>query len=85
MTQPFDKVQGLSQELTAKITINGVPVVNSLKLKMKDFNRKGTVLTPNSVSPVLKQKLVFTIESAFPFVLKKEDFTVNATLVKLSP
>jgi hypothetical protein len=85
LTEKFDKVQGLSQEITAKININGVPLVNTLKLKMKDFNRKGTILTPNSVSPVLKQKLVFTIESAFPFALKKEDFTVNATLVKLSP
>ena len=36
------------------------------------------------MSPVLKQKIKFTIEPDFPFVLKKEDFTVNATLVKLS-
>lgn len=59
--------------------------MNTLKLKMKDFNKKGTTLNPSSVSPVLKQKIVFTIEQDFPFVLKKEDFTVNATLVKISP
>lgn len=51
---------------------------------MKDVNKKGTTLAPNNVSPVLKQKIVFTIEPDFPFTLKKEDFTVNATLVKLS-
>ena len=59
--------------------------MNDLKLRMKDFNKRGTVLEPSSVSPVLKQKIKFTLESDFPFELKKEDFTVNATLIELSP
>ena len=70
--------------MTVKITINGVPLVNDKVLKMKDVNKKGTTLAPNNVSPVLKQKIVFTLEQDFPFTIKKEDFTVNATLVKLS-
>ena len=85
LTDSFDKVQGLSQELSTTITINGVQLVNDLKLKMKDVNKRGTVLTPSSVSPVLKQKIKFTLEPDFPFELKKEDFTVNITLIELSP
>jgi hypothetical protein len=31
------------------------------------------------VSPVLKTDVTFTLDSAFPFTLNRDDFTVNAT------
>jgi hypothetical protein len=41
LSQRFDKVANLNEELTMKVTINGLAVANSLKLKMKATNKKG--------------------------------------------
>lgn len=41
-------------------------------------------MVPDNASPVLKRQILFNLESNFPFVMKKEDFTVNATLVTMS-
>ena len=42
-------------------------------------------MNPSSISPVLKGEITFSLEPNFPFTLKEEDFTVNATLILLSP
>lgn len=36
-------------------------------------------MTPSSASPVLKTKIDIVLDSGFPHVLNKADFTVNAT------
>jgi hypothetical protein len=36
-------------------------------------------MNPQSVNPVLKQKIEFTLEQTFPYTLQKTDFTVFAT------
>ena len=36
-------------------------------------------MTPLSVSPVLKTRITVTLESTFPFTIKKEDFEISAT------
>jgi hypothetical protein len=41
-------------------------------------------MSPNSMSPVLKGEIMFYLESNFPFELKEEDFSFNATLKELS-
>ena len=41
-------------------------------------------MNPNSMSPVLKGEIMFYLESSFPFELKEEDFSINATLIELS-
>ena len=41
-------------------------------------------MSPTSISPVLKGEITFNLELNFPYVLKAEDFTVNATLIMLS-
>ena len=84
LTQRFDKVANLNEELTLKVTINGVEVTNSLTLKMKADNKKGIQMSPTSISPVLKGEIIFTLESNFPYALKEEDFSINATLKQLS-
>ena len=46
---------------------------------MKDNVLYASSLTPASVSPVLKSRIEIGLESAFPYTLAREDFTVNAT------
>lgn len=61
------------------VKINGQAVVNNFDSTMKTDIRKSVQLNPDSVSPVLKTKVVISLESDFPHALKREDFTVNAT------
>jgi hypothetical protein len=46
---------------------------------MMDVIRGTEDLNPNSVSPVLKTQIMITLDSDFPFSLRSEDFSVNAT------
>ena len=71
--------------MTVKVTINSLEVPNSLTVKMKGVNNKGLQINPDNLSPVLKSEIIFYLESSFPFELKEEDFSVNATLKELSP
>jgi len=66
--------------LTLKVVINGVEVQNSINLKIKGTNKKGIQISPNSISPVLKGEIIFYLESNFPYALKEDDFSINATL-----
>jgi hypothetical protein len=46
---------------------------------MKTEVKSSITITPSSVSPVLKTKIVVKMENDFPFTLTKEDFSINAT------
>ena len=66
------------------ITINGVSVTQSLSVQMKAINKDAQAMVPNNASPVLKTKIVFTIQDNFPYNLNASEFTVNMTLKELS-
>ena len=85
MTKSFNKTASLDQSWTVKIVINNVTVENNATLKMKDVNEDALQMIPPTASPVLKTKIQFKLQSNFPFNLTKEDFTVNITLLDLSP
>jgi hypothetical protein len=42
------------------------------------------MLTPSSVSPVLKTKVSIKLDADFPYALNKDHFTVNATSISNS-
>jgi hypothetical protein len=46
---------------------------------MKTEVKSSITITPSSVSPVLKTKIVVKMENDFPYNLAKEDFSINAT------
>jgi len=46
---------------------------------MKTEIKSSVTLVPDSVSPVLKNKITFGLEADFPYELKKEELTINAT------
>ena len=53
---------------------------------MKPINKDATQIIPSSASPVLKTKISFKIEKDFPFpITDPSEFTVNITLITLSP
>jgi hypothetical protein len=41
-------------------------------------------MTPSSLSPVLKTKVTFNLQSTFPDDLNENDFSVNATRLTVS-
>ena len=61
------------------VTINSVSVPTTDSFKTKAVNKKGLQMNPSSVSPVLKSKIVFSLEQDFPHSLKPEDFSVNVS------
>ena len=79
LTGAFDTSVSAGQAMTATIVINGQTVTNSLSLAMKSDVKSGLTLTPDSVSPVLKTKIVVSLETNFPYTLVKEDLSINAT------
>jgi hypothetical protein len=61
------------------MTINA-QVIDTSKIFQTNLETVNAVsITPNSVSPVLKTKVVITLDPAFPATLDRADFTVNAT------
>jgi hypothetical protein len=79
LTETFSETIDSSVPLSMTIVINGLTVTNSLSLRLRSTIKSGTSITPSSVSPVLKQNVTIQLENDFPFPLKREDFTVNAT------
>jgi hypothetical protein len=61
------------------IVINGQTVSNSITVTMKTEVKSSLTLTPSSVSPVLKTKVIVQMDSDFPYTLAKEDLSINAT------
>jgi hypothetical protein len=86
LTKGFDKVANLDKDFTMTININSQVVEQDLKIKMKPINKDATQIIPSSASPVLKSKISFKIEKDFPFPINDpSEFTVNITLITLSP
>jgi len=79
LTSAFDATASAGQSLSLAMTINGLSVTNSLSTTLMDATKAATLMTPSSVSPVLKTMVNITLASAFPYTLSKQDFTVNAT------
>jgi hypothetical protein len=65
--------------LTMTMVINGLTVTQSLSFNTKADVQASSDLSPNSASPVLKTPIVIQLDPAFPYELKPEEFTVNAT------
>lgn len=86
LTKPFDKVANLDQSFTMNIVINQQTINQNLSIKMKPINKDATQIIPTSASPVLKSKVKFKIETAFPYPIDNaSEWTVNITLLTLSP
>jgi hypothetical protein len=82
LTTRFNTNFDVDKTFTLAITINGVPVTNTLSLKSKDDVQASTDLNPNSASPVLKTPIEITLDADFPYPLTDaKHFTVNATSV----
>jgi len=79
MTEGFNEDTSKSAEFPMVIKINGLVITNSLKGTMKPATKSGTMLVPDSASPVLKTKIKIQLENDFAYTLNKVDFTVNAT------
>lgn len=82
MTSVFDTKFHANQEYGVKVVINKQDVTNPVKFKTKTTVSGSKDLNPNSVSPVLKTDLVIQLDTEFPYTLKREDFSVNATSTK---
>ena len=50
-------------------------IQNSLTILLNNFTTLGNSLVPNSVSPVLKQKIVLYLQNNFLYTLQRKDFT----------
>jgi len=79
MTNSFSETIDPAVKMGMTIVINNLTVTNTLSLALRNEIKSGVSITPNSVSPVLKQNVTIQLESDFPYTLKREDFTVNAT------
>jgi hypothetical protein len=71
----------ISTTMTPTLVINGKTVSHSKNLDTKSVVYSATSITPSSSSPVLKKDVVIQLDTAFPFTLNRDDFTVNATSV----
>lgn len=71
----------LSTTMTPTLVINGKTVSHSKSLDTKSVVYSATAITPSSASPVLKTDVTIQLDTAFPFTLNRDDFTVNATFV----
>ena len=67
------------------VEINGKQITNSLMLNRIRDIYEGKNLNPSSVSPVLKTPIEIQLDVNFPYTLKKEDFSVNASSFYNSP
>ena len=63
-----------NNEVRAHVRVNGV-TDQGTGLAVGEGRRAGASLTPNEVSPIVKQKLVACLEPSYPDSLVKEDFT----------
>jgi hypothetical protein len=54
----FDTDVSAGQAMSATIVINGQTISNSLSLNMKSDVKSSLALIPDSVSPVLKTKII---------------------------
>lgn len=63
-----------NNEITATVVVNGVSDLGT-GLVVGEGRRSGASLTPNEVSPVVKQNLLACLEPTYPETLVKEDFT----------
>ena len=64
------------------MVINGVTVAHYYSYVIKSTTHHVLTMIPDSISPVLKQNVVFTLENTFPYTLTREDFTINITSVE---
>lgn len=79
-TQAFVVTSDGGQNVGVDITINGVAVdTSALTFPIRPSFETGISVVPNSVSPVLKQKITITLGSSFPGTLVAADFTVKLT------
>jgi sporulation-control protein spo0M len=81
LTSRFDKSASSGQAHKVKVVVNSLTVAQDLSLQMKSEVKSGLTLSPPSASPVLKTKIKIQIDTNFPFELKKEEFSVNATQI----
>jgi hypothetical protein len=79
LTNSFNEAIDPTVSLGMVIVINNLTVTNSLSLALRNTIKSGVSITPSSVSPVLKQNVTIQLETDFPYTMKREDFTVNAT------
>lgn len=62
------------------MTINSLKVdTSSLTVTVSNDPIMTHLMNVTSVSPVLKTRIGFTIDSNFPYPIKREDFSINAT------
>jgi hypothetical protein len=76
-----------NNEITATVVVNGVSDQGT-GLVVGEGRRGAASLTPNEVSPVVKQNLLACLEPSYPDTLVKEDFTavvVNAATEEERP
>jgi len=79
LTTAFKESIDATKDLLAKVVVNNLTIANTLKFKLRSSVKSGVSVIPASVNPVLKQNVTIQLETTFPYTLKKEDFTVNAT------
>jgi hypothetical protein len=66
---------------TIQFIVNGQTADTSKAFDTNTDFYQAISMEPSSVSPVLKTRVVITLDPAFPYVLAVEDFSVNATNV----
>lgn len=83
MTQPFGSIgTGFTTgTYTIVFTINGQVIDTSKAYDTNVDIYQAISMEPSSVSPVLKTRIVITLDPNFPYTLAPEDFSVNATSV----
>lgn len=79
LTTSFNESIDPTVKLGMVIVVNNLTITNSLSLALRNTIKSGVSITPNSVSPVLKQNVTIQLEADFPYALVREHFTVNAT------
>jgi len=54
LTNTFDKAASLSKKYKLAVIMNGQTIANTQEMTMKNNLKKSSMLSPSSVSPVLK-------------------------------
>jgi len=80
LTSPFDIRVSSGATLNPSLVINDQQVTTTnVSVTLMDSTKSAVTLSRPSASPVLKTKFNITIETSFPYTMRKEDFSVNAT------
>jgi hypothetical protein len=85
LTDKFNPFFDKGKTYKISIVINGLTVDNSFEFKTKADIQASKDLNPNSVNPVLKTIVTISLDEFFPYELKKEEFSVNATAICVKP